>query len=224
MHAADVFVFYDDVQYINRGWVNRNQISINETPAWLTLPVHKADRSLPINLRQYALEEAIVPIKRKLQVSYAKSSAFEEIYPFICGLLDFGDPNVAIFNANLLTATARKLGLKCKFMTSSEIEKPVDLHGEAKIVDICSRLGTSQYLNAIGGENLYNAANFEEHGIQLSFLETRIPPTTMASGATHLSIIHLLMTNGFKGTQRLLDEYEIIYPPDNRENRPDIPA
>ena len=26
IQAADVFVFYDDVNYINKGWINRNRI------------------------------------------------------------------------------------------------------------------------------------------------------------------------------------------------------
>ncbi|WP_340643645.1 WbqC family protein, partial [Phenylobacterium sp.] len=37
--AADVFVIYDDVQYMRGGWINRNRILLNGAPHWLTLPV-----------------------------------------------------------------------------------------------------------------------------------------------------------------------------------------
>src|SRR4051794_4461881 len=38
---ADVFVFYDDVQYDDEGWRNRNRIKSPSGPRWLTIPVKK---------------------------------------------------------------------------------------------------------------------------------------------------------------------------------------
>ncbi len=49
---ADVFVFYDDVQYDSRGWRNRNKIKTPLGTRWLTIPVHaKGAQSehIPIN-------------------------------------------------------------------------------------------------------------------------------------------------------------------------------
>ena len=39
VQKADVFVFYDDVQYDDRGWRNRNRIKTGTRPQWLTIPV-----------------------------------------------------------------------------------------------------------------------------------------------------------------------------------------
>ena len=39
MAACDVFLVYDDAQYIYGGWVNRNRILVNGTAQWLTVPV-----------------------------------------------------------------------------------------------------------------------------------------------------------------------------------------
>src|ERR1700736_4809384 len=41
VHRADVFVFYDDVQYDKHGWRNRNRIKTANGPQWLTIPVSK---------------------------------------------------------------------------------------------------------------------------------------------------------------------------------------
>jgi hypothetical protein len=37
---ADLFIFYDDVQYDKHGWRNRNQIKTAQGKQWITIPVH----------------------------------------------------------------------------------------------------------------------------------------------------------------------------------------
>src|SRR3954469_7453454 len=39
IHDADVFVFYDDVQYTVNDWRNRNRVKTANGVAWLTIPV-----------------------------------------------------------------------------------------------------------------------------------------------------------------------------------------
>src|SRR5687768_9759783 len=53
LRAADTFVVLDDVQYIERGWVNRNRVLIGSEAKWLTFPVVNAPRFLAINERSY---------------------------------------------------------------------------------------------------------------------------------------------------------------------------
>ena len=40
MSKADVFVFYDCVQYDDHGWRNRNRIKTGAGLQWLTIPVY----------------------------------------------------------------------------------------------------------------------------------------------------------------------------------------
>jgi hypothetical protein len=215
MQAVDLFVFYDDAQYMKGGWVNRNRILVDGEPAWLTLPVRRASLSLPINQRHYLLDgEGIGQIKQRLRASYAKAPAYDEICPLICNLLDYADSNVPAFNANLLTTLARKLGITCAFEMSSAIDKGAGLRGEAKVIDLCQRVGASHYVNAIGGMGLYDVDHFDAIGLRLSFLRTAAPPLQLDAGPQHLSIVHLLMINGFDATLSLLDEYEVMDPHD----------
>src|SRR5579884_3943213 len=46
IRRADVFVFYDDVQYDRHGWRNRNRIKTAAGPKWLTIPLHSTDGKL----------------------------------------------------------------------------------------------------------------------------------------------------------------------------------
>src|SRR4029450_8855945 len=47
MRRADVFVYYDDVQYDTHGWGNRNRIKTRQGPLWLTVPVRHSGLSKP---------------------------------------------------------------------------------------------------------------------------------------------------------------------------------
>jgi hypothetical protein len=42
-YRADVFVMFDDVQYVKREWVNRNKVLSNNTDGWqwLIVPLKK---------------------------------------------------------------------------------------------------------------------------------------------------------------------------------------
>ena len=45
IHAADVFVIFDDVNYINKGWINRNNILVNGKTNLITLPLKEANQN-----------------------------------------------------------------------------------------------------------------------------------------------------------------------------------
>lgn len=47
--AADTFVLFDDVNYIKRGWINRNNILLNNSVHLFTLPLVKASQNKLIN-------------------------------------------------------------------------------------------------------------------------------------------------------------------------------
>ena len=48
---VDKFVVYDDVQYMQRGWINRNRILMGDKTPYIILPVSKDSRSKKINQR-----------------------------------------------------------------------------------------------------------------------------------------------------------------------------
>ncbi len=49
IHSADVFVFYDDVHFIKKGWINRNQILLNQEAFKFTIPLIGASQNKLIN-------------------------------------------------------------------------------------------------------------------------------------------------------------------------------
>jgi len=210
MQAVDVVVIYDDAQYMKGGWINRNRIRYCGKPIWLTLPVRRDRRELPINQREYLLAggDAAQQIERRLQASYAGAPCYDEAMPVVSALLEWGEANVAAFNAHLLMALARQLGIGCRVELSSRIDKPAELKGQARVIDLCQRIGANHYVNPIGGTELYDRESFERVGMQLSFLRTLTPPAELAEGPQHLSIIDGLVNEGFAGCRARLTQCE----------------
>ena len=172
MHNSDVFVFHDDAQYMKGGWVNRNRILVNGAPSWITLPLLKGSHRLNINHRKYQLEKPVVNrILRRIAAAYRDAPYFHPIMPILRDIMGFADPNVAMFNANLVQRISGHLGLTTRIVLSSALAKDNDLSGEARVINICRALGATHYVNPIGGTKLYAIENFTRYGIALSFLE-----------------------------------------------------
>tara|TARA_A100001234_G_C12342680_1_gene266564 strand:- start:123 stop:410 length:288 start_codon:yes stop_codon:yes gene_type:complete len=47
--TSDTMVFYDDINFIKRGWINRNQIILNRLIYKLTVPLKKPSQNMAIN-------------------------------------------------------------------------------------------------------------------------------------------------------------------------------
>lgn len=211
MHAVDKFVFFDDVQYIDRGWVNRNKIRSGNTSTWLTMPVHRKPRELAINQRDYVCDpEVIDRTLNKIKGCYREAPAYASNEAIIDGLLRFSSSNVSEFNCNALTRLSLQLGIEVEFILSSHISKSSGCRGEDKIIEICRLLGATHYVNPVGGMKLYSREHFESAGIKLSFLQTRIAPEPLTPKPEHLSIIDTLMHHDVIGVAALLPAFDLV--------------
>ncbi|HEY4696977.1 MAG TPA: WbqC family protein [Gallionella sp.] len=211
--ASDVFVLHDDVQYIKGGWVNRNKILLNGESRMITFPVQKDAYDLPINARNYVDDkQARKNIINLVKQAYAKAPRYRQVFTMLEELMMFEDTNVASFNENLIRRIAGYMGLRCKIITSSGMEKDVSLAGEQRVLDMCKRLGATDYTNPIGGTELYHQETFQKCGITLRFLEAR-NERYQQFGDTwvpFLSIIDVLMFNPEEEIRRLLAKFRLL--------------
>jgi WbqC-like protein family len=198
MQEADVFVIYDDVQFIKGGWINRNRILLRGGAAWITLPVARAPLHSRINERRYALDHRQALRSRQMVAeAYRKAPFFEEVVTLVDQMFANADANVAVFNQASLQTLADALGVKCEFLVSSQLNKTEGLAGAKKVLDLCTRLGAKKYINLSGGVSLYSREEFAEQGVELAFLRSR-PTDYPQFGAPHapfLSILDVMMFN-----------------------------
>ena len=83
---------------------------------------------------------------------------------------------------------------------------------QERIIDICRLRGASEYINAIGGEELYDKQSFNEAGIKLNFLKMDadiVYPQGKGQFIPSLSILDVLMYNSNEETLALLNRYSI---------------
>ena len=213
--ASDVFVLHDDVQYIKGGWVNRNRILFNGKSRMITFPVQKDAYDLPINARRYvADQQARKDIINLVKQAYVRAPCYRQVFPLLDELLMFEDRNVARFNENLIRRIASFIGLGCKIITSSGMEKNGSLAGEPRVLDMCKLLGATDYTNPIGGTELYHPEPFQKCGTTLRFIEAQNERYTQYGDAwmPFLSIIDVLMFNSVNEIRLLLTKYRLITP------------
>lgn len=213
MHGCDVFVVFDDAQYIDRGWVNRNRILINGAPQWITMPVAAAPHGLPIRQREYLRQDRLARrLPQRLSGAYKSAPHFSRTMEMVEEILAYPNSNVADFNTNLLRAVASRIGIDTPIVRTSEMATDTSLvGGERRVIDICRKLGATRYVNPVNGRNLYSAHEFGKHGIGLGFLSCQAAPYPQFEDACvpSLSIIDVLMFNGIPSVQDMLEQYAV---------------
>lgn len=202
LKASDCFVIYDDVNYIKRGWINRNRILINEAAGMITLPLLQASQNRKIN------EIEIAPAAQwqrrmlmSLELAYRKAPFFDQVFPLLEQILTYESSNLAQFLTYQIQRIASFMGLTTRIVPSSQIYANAHLTAQQRILDICRREGATRYINAQGGQALYQPAAFAKAGIELQFIVMQPLPYRQRSKVfiPHLSIIDALMAVGAGG-------------------------
>ncbi|QBY03134.1 hypothetical protein E2K93_01560 [Thalassotalea sp. HSM 43] len=209
-HHSDYFVFYDDVNFIKRGHVNRNRILNNEQALRFTLPVLKASQNAKINELFFDID--VYKLLKTISHSYSKAPFFEEIYELVERVVKDENRNVAKLASNSVKEVFEYLGLEKKFYYSSELNYDRTLSAADKLCEITKLLNDVHYCNSIGGLDLYEKEHFAQKGISLSFISTKhLSYDQKINGfVKDLSIIDVLMFNSIEDTKKLFEEYHII--------------
>lgn len=175
---VDVFVLLDDVQYIRRGWVNRNKLlSCHGSPKYITVPVVSHSRIELINrikIDGWGWHKKHI----RAMTSYRGASKLrivQELSSFspTSSLCDFLEKTLSIVSYSI--------GIRTPFLKSSSLK--VEGRAEERILNICEKLGADEYWNLSGGGFLYDQQNFKNRGIKLFFSN---PPNS----CMNFSILH----------------------------------
>lgn len=208
--AVDMFVIYDDVNYINKGYINRNSILMNGVAHQITLSLSGASQNKLIN--QIEMYDNAGKILKTIEMVYKKAPYFNAVFPLLHKILITPEKNLSKILQNSLEIISEYMGLKTNFVLSSGIEKDNTLKGGDKLIEICHKLNMTQYINSIGGQALYDKPTFKQKNIDLFFLKT-LPFSYQQFNhvfVPNLSIIDVLMFNEKEQLLRGLQQYELI--------------
>lgn len=168
---VDLFVLFDDVQFPRRGWVHRNKFHLKDSKEsdWWGLPIKKGPQSSTLISDLRFDDERITDFQNKFD-RFELSRKREYLAQLFPSLFELRDHTVLEYLHNQIQDVCSYLKIETKIIKSSEIPNPRKLHSENRIIQICNFLGASNYLNASGGQSLYEPQNFSREGINLNFL------------------------------------------------------
>lgn len=209
-YATEKFIFLDDVNYIKKGYINRNSIILNKKKFDFSVPVEKVSQNRKINDHSYTNNHSY--FLTLIENAYKKSPQFNRVIPLIEEVVHDENLNVAHKNSKSLINVFKYLNIHREFIFSSEIDKPHEKKGQDRIIALCKKTNIDQYRNAIGGQSLYEAKAFETENIELKFMQSKNLKYNQGvqEFVENLSIIDVLMHCEKEEVINLLKGYILI--------------
>ena len=213
LNMVDKYVVYDTAYFANNKWGFRNRILINGAPGFFRVTTLKASQNKRFN--EIKVSNDIVAKKNNihaLECAYRKAPLFSEVMPVLEQFLLADYDNLSEYNVVSNRLICNYLGIKTEILLFSELGCDDDLKKQYRIFDVCRVLGGNEYINAIGGTELYDFEEFRENGIELSFLKTDDIVYHQFDGEfiPDLSIIDVMMFNTVPEIQDMLNRYTLI--------------
>jgi len=211
--AVDTFVIYDNIQFSKKGWFNRNFILVENKKALFSIPLKKGGNSLNVVDRSLAdnSDKQIKKIIAQIKSHYNKAPNVKEASMLIEDVFFNREKNLFNYIYNSVVMICKYLEIDTKIMISSSIGIDHSLKSQDKVIAINKNLKSDEYINPIGGVDLYKKDDFINNDIKLSFLESKVPEYKQFKGdfIPYLSIIDVMMFNSKDEINRMLIEYTI---------------
>ena len=105
INTVDKFVVYDDIQYIKKGWINRNKYLLNNEDRYFTISVEKSSQKQEIFKINISKDYKRGKILQKFLHAYYKAPYFDETYKLLNKMIMFPSENLFeyIFFRSLLS-------------------------------------------------------------------------------------------------------------------------
>lgn len=213
INHVDKYIIYDDVNFIKGGWINRNNILINGEGKFINIRTHNASSNKLIN-EVGVLENPINKAKtlKAIEYNYRKAPFFNQVYPIIENIMNQPEDNLSKFLIYEIKKICEYLLIDTDIIVSSKIKKDNSLKGQDKVLEICKIFAADEYVNAIGGQELYSHEIFAQHNIKLSFMQSYAKEYNQFNSEflPNLSIIDVMMFNSPGRINEMLDNYTIL--------------
>jgi hypothetical protein len=215
INAVETFVFYDDVNFIKKGFINRNYILVNDKAHQFTIPCSSVSQNKLIkDVFIHYDEKTRSKFIRTLEQAYREAPYFDNVFPLLDQFLKRKSYNtiseMAIASIKLI---ANYLRLDKNWVISSQIhESSHHLSKEARILEIAKKEGAKTYINAIGGKSFYSKEYFEKEEITLCFLQSDpiSYPQFKDEFVPWLSILDVVMFNTIEDIQTMLTRFKLV--------------
>lgn len=212
VNEVDHFCFYDDVNFIKNGYINRNSILVGGKSNYFSLPLSEASPNKLINeIEIQKNPKWLQKFLRTLDFNYAKAPFYSETKGIIKATFDKGHTRIANLAAESVIQIAAYLESETTFSFSSETHDNQMYNGPARVIELCKHFKAKTYINPYGGRDLYDKNEFEKEGFELYFSKSNAVEYKQhkVEFVPNLSIIDVLMFNSKDEVKELLKQFTL---------------
>jgi hypothetical protein len=201
---CDVFVIYDDAQFVHGSYHNRNRVRTINGWRWITIPIMhnhpQMIKDVKISGSQWRKDHMEILIQ-----NYEKTPYFNTYFPIIEEALNYNHELLIGLNLHLLKNIAEALGIKAQMTRSSEVPYRGQEKNE-KLVSMCKFVGSDTYLSGSGGRNYVDEKAFADANIKLQWHNYTHPTykQQFEGFEPNMSIVDLLFNVGPQAKEVIL--------------------
>lgn len=201
-YLSDIFVILDNVQF-PRGttWITRNRFKNEQGSLWMTVPVKKKGLGLQRIDAVRICHDGRWHKKHleSLKNAYSRAPYFKVHIGFLEALLSTKFEKLIDFNLNVIRFLMQQLEIETKVILLSELG--IHSTGDKLLIEICGKMGASQFLTQSAAQKYLDADRFADAGIRVTKFKQPllIYPQLWGSFIPNLSALDLIFNCGPKG-------------------------
>lgn len=213
IHASDIFVLFDDVNFIKKGWIHRNRILVKQGEHLFSLPLSKASQNKLVCDHKLVDASDFASKFTKLLISNYKSAPYySQGMDIMMQIFDHKTDDLTTLCHRSIEVICKELGFQRKLLRSSKLSNNKTKKAADKVADIVNLLHGDVYINLPGGRELYNAVFFKSKGLELKFIQPYPCPTypqILTGFVPNLSILDMLMSVSADQLKNWISNYEL---------------
>ncbi len=212
INAVDLFVLFDDVNFIKKGWINRNRIINNKQEYTFVLPLKNVSQNRLINEHEFVDNEAKTKLFNLISNSYKKAPEWDNVKDLLNDVINYPTLDLVEYIKNSIEKICNYLGIETRIVASSDLDNNKELKAQDKIIDICKMLDAGMYINPSGGIDLYDDERFMKEGIDLRFIFSRAIEYKQYNNdfIPGLSFIDMLCFLDKEEIRNKLEQYDLV--------------
>jgi len=203
---ADLFCFFDIVQYQRKDYNNRNKIKTGNGELWLSVPVESKGH-LNKNVAEILIVQDNWAKKhlKSIELNYKKTPFFQNYFPELQSILiNNSKYTLGSLNLKLLEYFMECLSINTPIIKASE--HSFNGFGSDLVLDMCIKLGADNYIFGEQGKNYADVDAFKEKKIKVEFQNYTHPIYHQVGRPflPYMSIVDLLFNEGEKSYDILM--------------------
>jgi hypothetical protein len=215
LHAADIWIVLDDVQFNQRDYQHRARLAAIDDPTrhqWLTLPTHRpSGRNSRIN--EVLLLEPAKSARRVTQLvqqHYGRAPHWAQLDDLVHTVAATVATGTHLADITQLSTQLmlKHLGWRGSLIRSSDLA--ARQHRSARLADLALAVGADEYLCGTGGARYIDEAPFTEYDIHVRYVS--LPPAGSWQQGRKISALHWLATIGNELGRTLKANSELAHP------------